>query len=860
MTEATTTLTHAAGAEPDGSRFFSPWCSPAVIDLNDGSPPRPVWPCSAEVRWQAVGRTRSYICVRCGADSFHYTCRVFAMRAAILLALALLLAGCGGGGGGSNIGSTPAPDVFPTPAISATFSLPALAEPPLAQQPIPGVLRGSVSVAPGEAAPPGVRVELIDATIVSSPTVLAAGTTDSQGRYQLPDLGASLAPVRRWIRAQIPGMPLRAFARPIADVSPGTEAAVLDIMRIVAATDIGSRLSGHELQQLQELASLHAEGLPPRPDGVTRASAALQSLFALDTWTRYVTDAGSSNSDAVPDDIGGLWPLGSEYAVTISETINSRPNIGTATFLASCERTPPGADPGERICNWSTSRRDDLSASFRIGAAKVIEQLNLRSEFVEDNVLRLANPVPWIEFPPLLGTRVLYENRRVRLPEYPDLRAYLKVTRRTYPIENVQALGRTVRALRVVMDYEMALLNIATGMQADLLERKSVWLAPTGGPVRVDVELRLREGMTFASASLSQVATFSNGGVLDSPRRPIRTPAAVIALPLEHRHATYSAARDVVYVAVPTPTGGAVLEKDPASLQTLRQFTTPAVPGRLAVSSDGARLYVGLDGGTIAEYRLSDLAVVRSFSLPPRGSRGAPDRVAWMSVDPLNAARILAVGTEPTFLGGTPELSVFLSGALLFDALAGEPGAASWSLIHPSFAAWSTVPDEFVVTNDLSPASMYRLRATAAGAVRINSLDRASDTGFVDLDGTIITQYGRVLNANSLDTLRQLTVAGIGIRDCAAVGAFGAFCGLMSGDDTYVLLDKRDGGVMGVFSPQLSASPSGCAGGTAISGSLGIFGRDAFTDMGGNRVLLSGISDGRGNKCTLQSWRLIGQP
>jgi hypothetical protein len=778
-----------------------------------------------------------------------------------VLAVSLFLAACGGGGGGSsNTNPPPAASEFPTLVKSATFSLPALAEPPQAPQPVAGLIQGRVHVGPGEVAPAGTQVELIDATGPNDPVVLAAATTDSQGRYQLSDVGTSLLPARRWVRATLPGgTVLRAYARPVVDVSPGTEAAVLDITRIDAGSGIGQRLSGLELQYAQELASLHAEGLPAKPDVGARVTSALHSLLARTVWTRFISDAGASAGDAVPGDIGGVWPIGAEYGATITETTNGQQTTGTATLRLLCQPSLPTVEDGDRVCSWSSPSRTDLNAAFEIRAGRIVEFLNQRTAV--ETILSAASPVAWMEFPPRIGTEVLYENPRVLSSSYPDLRAALKVVRRTYPIEGVQALGRTVRALRVVVDYELAIRNSITGVQLDLLERESLWLAPSGGVVRVDGELRLREAAMARSASLSLVANTVDGGLLGAPRSPIGTPASVVALPLEHRHAIYSAARNRVYVALATASGGAVLEKDPATLQTLRQLTTSAVPGRLAVSSDGARLYAGFDGGTVAEYLVTDFSDVRSFSLPLRGTRGQTDRVTALDVDPLNPSRILAVGSDSRVGGGAPGLSVFVSGALVLDALAGSaPGAASWSGIHPSFAAWSNTPDEFVVTHDLSPASMYRLRATAAGAVGIATLDRAGDTGFIETAGEIVTQRGRVLRAGDFSTLRELAPVDLELSDCSALGTNGAFCKLVSGGDTYMLLSRSTGRVLAVFNPQISTSPVGCADVTAPAGTLGVFGREAITPMGSNRVLVSAVGDGRGRNCTLQSWLLIGQP
>lgn len=123
-------------------------------------------------------------------------------------------------------------------------------------------------------------------------------------------------------------------------------------------------------------------------------------------------------------------------------------------------------------------------------------------------------PLDLIEFPHTVGSRVLVDNPRLVLALDGNVRASVKITRRTYPAGPVQALGGTVQAVQVVLDYEIALLNYSTQEQVDVLGREQRWFSPQGSRVRADFAGTVRAGGTLTRDSVAVVANGASGDFL----------------------------------------------------------------------------------------------------------------------------------------------------------------------------------------------------------------------------------------------------------------------------------------------------------------------------------------------------------
>lgn len=795
------------------------------------------------------------------------------VRALCVLA-SLTLVSCGGGSGGSSAGSgpppgapSPAPDAYPVLVKSPGFSLPDLPAPPESVG-TAGSIVGRVFSSPGTPVAAGIQVDLLDASDPAAPRIVASTTTAADGSYALPGALTIAPPTANWVRAGVDGgTPLRAFATAIADISPGSEVAVGEVTRLLRSGGLlAAEIDAQELRAAQESVSLYWEGTSAATVISTAIDNVRTSLRTQAAWNRFLRRLANAGPSAAAGDVAGLMPVpAARWSVDVTETTNGVTTTRSAELLQSCQLSIPLQPDSPRQCTLYLSSGSNLLEVLRIDDAGIHEAPVSPSSPIAEAVA-VAGAVTHVEFPYRSGTRVLYENPRVNVRSDGSLLASVRIVRRTYPIESIQALGRSVRAIPVVFDYEVAVRFPATGVQIDLLQRETRWFAPQAGRVRIAADGKARDasgGVAPISAAISIAARSFAGPVFGSTVEPFAGAADTVASALRHRHATYSPALDRVYVAVEAG-GGRVLELDPASLQVSRSLNIGAVPGQVAVALDGSRLYVGLDGGRIAEYRTVDFTRTRLFDLPPDLGGRVHDRVDGLGVDPFDPARILVVAGDSTVFGGRPAVLVFNAGTLVLrDAPSPSGTPTTWDWYSPGRARWTTVRDEFVTANNLSPSSMYRFRlGGAAGSVaEIAARQRVYSVGETDFAGTLITGDGTLLDSVTFNVLRSFAAAPFPLTDCMRVDAGVVICTIRSAfaqaRPFLVHLDFVDSAFRGTYQSTLTSASNGCP---EILIGAGTFGLQelSFIPMDGRRLLVSALSDGSRSRCSLQVWTLRG--
>lgn len=775
-----------------------------------------------------------------------------------LSALALcVLAGCGGGGGGSSAGGgttppappSPTPAAFPTLVTSATFSLPGI-ESPVPRDVVSGQQHGRVLLAATATAPAGALVELVDASNPGAPTVLSSASTTDTGTFSLVDPGGSVRPADLWVRVTLAdGTVLRAFAAGWVDVSPGTEVTVQEMTRLLKSGAFANRpLTRADLEGTQQAATLYWQGSPDTLSPAVAVLATRDALRLQARWNALLANLALPAPAAGTGDIAGLM---AQDGVTWGISVNVDGKASTDTLAARCTTN---VAVSTTTCTLAAPTLPDLSEQLTVQQDGIRLQ-NLSTPDVLDQVLAQVGDLPLIEFPYVVGTQVLVDNPQFILQSSTNIHAAVKITRRTYPVSSVQALGGTVPAVRVVLDYEIAVLDTSSGTQTDLLARESRWFTPRGGRVRIESTGLARSGAQVKSAAISMVTNDVKGSFFPSAVTPIAAPTDVVIRGLKTNHAVYAQAPGVIYAASPD-NGGQVLELDPRTLGTLRTAALGRIPTRLAVSADGLRLYAALAGGTIAELATSDLSVVRRFDLIA-DPYGVPyDQVNDLAVDPSDAKRLLVLAASSHTL---PSGAVLLYGSgtlLLRDAPRYYATDYGWGYYTPTALAWTSTADEFITVFNGSPQSAYRFRAATTGFADLASLSRVNDVGLYDIGGEILTGKGAVLKAADFSTQRQLRLGTFGLAACRRLGAFDVCAADFSVAPGYrVMLNHTSGEFIGAYQPPTVADTdvkSGCDNVGVRTGSMGLDDAE-LSPLGPNSVLVSTLKSGN-SACALQVW------
>ncbi len=786
---------------------------------------------------------------------------VRAIGAGWVCAAALAVAACGGGGGGGD--SSPPPVVVPSkleyPVLTTggDFTLAALAAVP-DRSAVAGTQRGQALGLAGAAVQAGLTVELLDATAPATPRVLATALTAAGGSFSMTAAAtatSAVAPADLWLRITLAdGSTLRAWASGWTEITPGTEAAVREIARLRKAGALASRaLGAAELAAAQESLSLLSLSRPP----AATVQAAVTSLVSFAQTHAPWNDLLDRMSAATPatgtGDIAGLMPVGSS---TWQSNVVSNRVSSNSTFVSTCVGSAT-----LRNCTLSSSTQPDLTDLFDVQLAGIRLRPDGSTSDALSALLTQLGPLNLIEFPHTVGTRVLVDNPRFLLALDSNVRASVKITRRTYPAGPVQALGGTVQAVQVVLDYEIAVLNYSTQRQVDLLAREQRWFSPQGGRVRVESTGTARADGVLTPDSTSVVANSVAGDFFDAPTLPVAGTATVRSLGLRYRHAVFAAASNRVYVGTATG-GGQLLELDADTLATLRSASLPAVPGRLAVSVDGTRLFAGMDGGRVAELNIATLSITRQFTLPA-DPYGAPyDRVYDLAVDPFDSTRVLVLAGDSTVFGGSGAVLLYQAGVLVQrDAPRYYAFDYGWGYYSPNALAWTGRVDEFLTVSYSSPGSMYRFRTGAGAATDVAALQRVDDTGLEEVAGEILTRQGQVLNSSTFSTLRTLRLGSFGVQACKRQTVQTALCqpntGFAISPPYLALLDAANGDFLGGYKPLVTQVSNGCPELGTREGSFGLDGAQ-LQPMDARRSLVSALRTGTGEQCSLQVWALTG--
>jgi hypothetical protein len=791
---------------------------------------------------------------------------------ALATALLIVLSACGGGGGGGTVGDpppSPAPPTqpdFPKLETSSAFKLEALEAPPERPMPELGVQQGRVWLTPDLLAPAGLKVEWLDATRPDSPVVIAFGVTDGQGGFSLKaSPPAMVVPaLSQWLRVTlVDGSTLRAYANAWSELSPATEVAVREIARLNKAGSFWRRpLEAAELTAAQQSLTIGWQGgslgATSGPDTI---NAMLRFVRFHAPWNQLLDDLARSQVSQFSGDVAGLFPrIGASYKVSLR--FGSPPSAARDLKLYSdCFEGPPGVYGYSCVsANGDDRSFVDLYAWQRRG----LELVNVpRDESSLSQVLAQLGPLPLLDFPFTPGLRMLADDPKFVLKINPLIHASVRISRRTYPLQMLEALGGKVPAVQVALDYEIALLDTKTGKQTDHLKRERRWFSPMGGRVKTEVSALQRDGAQITAELGEFVAQSVEGKFFAAPMLPFAGVVDQVVLPLRHRHAVYSAALNRVYAAT-DEAGGQVLELDPSNLKTLRTLATGGVPGRLAVSADGSRLYAGLDGAILVEWDVATFQKIRQTPTQQRdGPSGHPyDRVYDLAVDPFDTARVLVLLGTSARSDETGPVALYRDGQLLMiDTPRFNAGDHGWGRFSPGIVAWTSIRDEFIVRSDRTVNTAYRFRVAGDAYAELNASEESFENiGIHDVAGRIVSPDGKILDSQSFAQVGRLALGDYSLENCSRQTLASTLCQVKLNPAAispfFVLHDFGSGEFLGTYRPVNTTHQSGCVAGAAYETLTYRVGE--VLPMGDGRSLVSDLRLSGGIKCSLQIWTLHG--
>ena len=260
----------------------------------------------------------------------------------------------------------------------------------------------------------------------------------------------------------------------------------------------------------------------------------------------------------------------------------------------------------------------------------------------------------------------------------------------------------------------------------------------------------MKEHSTCDLPSLFVVLAISTCAVLaGAPEARAQT---VRKLSISNNDAIYVPQTGRIYASVPStapPYGNNVVAIDPATATVVASVFVGSEPGRLAVSDDGTKLYVGLNGA--AAVRVVDLPTFTAglqFSLPGLSSYPCSNRFAAdMAIQPGNTS-VAAVVIGCLSSSGFEGVAIFDNGVKRPAAL-----SAMYTYRTIAFASPSVI---YAYDNEDSGWEFSRLKVDATGLSVLDTADGLLSGYYILLrsaGGRVYSSTGVVLDATRASVL-----------------------------------------------------------------------------------------------------------
>ena len=270
-----------------------------------------------------------------------------------------------------------------------------------------------------------------------------------------------------------------------------------------------------------------------------------------------------------------------------------------------------------------------------------------------------------------------------------------------------------------------------------------------------------------------------------------------VYLPITANDIVFNTTDGLLYASVPatgaaTP-GNSVVGIDPTTGNITRQIPVGSNPNKLALSSDGTQLFVGLDGAaSVAQVNLTQGKVVNQFYLGGgEGVYNPPSTAQFLAAVP-GSPNSVAVATV-SGIGNTQ------SGVTVYDS--GVARADAWSSGEGPMSFGSSASTLYV----LSGSTVEELTVGSAGITAATALSTLTQqANWLQYDnGNLYLSSGQVLNASN-GTLQgtfyssaSTPASGPIVSDSSLGRAFVALPSYVSNGDTVLAFDESSFNLLG---------------------------------------------------------------
>jgi trimeric autotransporter adhesin len=295
-------------------------------------------------------------------------------------------------------------------------------------------------------------------------------------------------------------------------------------------------------------------------------------------------------------------------------------------------------------------------------------------------------------------------------------------------------------------------------------------ISPSGGPINTAATVNLIGAGFTTNSTVALNGQQIASTYLDSTQLTVTIPASSTAIPgnfsltvitpapgggtssplayttyiqMPNNDIAYNPTDGLLYVSVPTSAGSvagnSVVGMDPATGNVIRQIWVGSNPDRLAISTDGTQLFVGLDGAAaVAQVDLTQGKVVNQFSLGGgEGIYNPPFTALYLAAVP-GLPNSVAVALAGSFDGNG-------TGVTIFDSGVARPNPSSGVGYGPiSFGSSAS-------TLYMAGTSVDQLTVNSSGVSTATSLSSVSgQMNSIQYDsGQLYLSTGGVLNAST---------------------------------------------------------------------------------------------------------------
>lgn len=249
---------------------------------------------------------------------------------------------------------------------------------------------------------------------------------------------------------------------------------------------------------------------------------------------------------------------------------------------------------------------------------------------------------------------------------------------------------------------------------------------------------------TISASTLALPGNFNITVTTPAPGGGITAPLTYTTyLAIANNDIVYNATDGLLYASVPVSAigsgGNTLVGIDPVTGNIMRQIWVGSNPNKLALSTDGTQLFVGLDGaGAVAQVDLTTGTVVNQFSLGGGpGVYNPPYTASYLAAVP-GSPNSVAVAAQGSYLGG--------NGVTIYDSGVARANSSSGVGEGPlSFGSSSSIL--YMVNN--TTIEQLTVGSTGITAASTLATENYYSSSIQYDDGQLYLSSGQVFNASS---------------------------------------------------------------------------------------------------------------